>query len=153
MFTDKLVFEWKNDLLDKLKGTLWGGMTSIYKHFATLTKTQISHKHLEENQHPIYTIHSTTEIMDLVGKSAHLNLLEKYNVYVETKYNNQLKAQNTLEKLHLQSFVPTRSISKASSPGRPTQQYVSFYVIQKNPSTFISSAKPPTSFSYSHSLP
>jgi hypothetical protein len=98
MFTDQLVFERKNDMLDKLKGNLWGGITSIYKLFTISTKTQISHKHLEENQHPIYAIHNTTEILDLVGKSAHLTPIEKYKVYAETKYNNQLKAQNTSEK-------------------------------------------------------
>jgi hypothetical protein len=79
----------------------------------------------------MYTIHNTTEILDLVGKRGHFSPIEKYNVYAETKYNNQLKAKNTLEKLNLQNFVPTRSTNKASSPSRPTQQYVSFYLIQK----------------------
>jgi hypothetical protein len=106
MFRDKLAFEWKTDMLDKLKGTLWGGITSIYKHFTILTKTHISHKHFEENQHPIYTIHNTTEILDLVGKSAHLSPKEKYNVYAETKYNNQIEAQNTSEKTPSSEFCP-----------------------------------------------
>jgi hypothetical protein len=67
MFTDQLVFEWKC-MLDKLKGTLWGGITRIYKHFSILTKTQISQKHLQDNKHPMHTIHNTTEILDRIGK-------------------------------------------------------------------------------------
>jgi hypothetical protein len=118
-------------MLDKFKGTSWGGITRIYKHFTILTKTRISNKRLEENQHLIYTIHNTTEILDLVGKRGHFSPIEKCNVHAETKYNNQLKVQNTLEKLHLQSFVPTTSTNKASSPSRPSQQYVSFYLKQK----------------------
>lgn len=72
MFADQLVFEWKNDMLDKL-GTLWGGITIIYRHFTILTKTQIYQKHLQENHHPLYTIHNTTKILDPIGKSAHLS--------------------------------------------------------------------------------
>ena len=42
-----------------------------------LTKTQIYRKHLQENHHPLYTIHITTEILDPIGKSAHLSLMKK----------------------------------------------------------------------------
>jgi len=110
---------------------LWGGITRIYKHFTILTKTQISHKHLEENQHPIYTIHNTTEILDVVGK---VHILPQYkNIKFRQKRSTTTnwKPKILQRKLHLQSFVPTRSINKASSPIRSPQQSASFYVIQK----------------------
>jgi hypothetical protein len=54
----------------------------------------------------MYTIHNTTEILYPIENSAHLSPIKKYNVYAETKYNNQLKAQNTLEKTPFSELCP-----------------------------------------------
>jgi len=66
-------FRMKERHVGQTQRTLWGGITSIYKHFTILSKTQIYQKHLQENYHPLYTIHNTTEILAPIGKSAHLS--------------------------------------------------------------------------------
>jgi len=59
-------------------------------------------KHLLQSQHPINTNDNTMEILYTTAKGSHLNTpdkfyIHKYYIYKETKNNNQLNDQNTLE--------------------------------------------------------
>jgi hypothetical protein len=75
-------------------------LTQFNEHLQALHNNNYncnSSKHLLQNQHPFGTIDNTMEILHTTGKGSHLNTTEKHYIYEETKNNNHLNDQNTLE--------------------------------------------------------
>jgi hypothetical protein len=75
-------------------------MTQFNKHlqaFQNNNCNSMSSQHLSEIQHPTDTIGSTMELLYTKGKGSHLDTVEKYCFYEETKNNNQHNDQNTVE--------------------------------------------------------